>query len=127
VLTLCGLVLPSVAQAEPAPDGRAAVTSLKHVDSNLWHMTVYSPSMDADIPFQLIRPSGDRVGAPTLYLLNGAGGGEDGSRWLKQTDALEFFADKRINVLIPAKGLGSFYTDWIAHDPQVGHPMWTTS
>jgi S-formylglutathione hydrolase FrmB len=125
-LTLCGLLLPTAARAVPAPDERATVTSLTQVDGNLWEITVYSPSMGTEIPFQLIRPTRDRVGAPTLYLLNGAGGGEDGSGWLVQTDALEFFADKRVNVLIPNKGLGSFYTDWIAHDPRVGHPKWTT-
>jgi diacylglycerol O-acyltransferase / trehalose O-mycolyltransferase len=122
---LTALFAPPVAGADPVPDN-ARVTSLEQLDGNLWEITVHSPSMDRDIPFQLIRPAGGVAGAPTLYLLNGAGGGEDGANWLAQTDAREFFADEFVNVLIPSKGIGSYYTDWIAEDPTVGRPMWTT-
>ncbi|WP_414731724.1 alpha/beta hydrolase [Williamsia sp.] len=123
-VVLTALFAAPVASADPAVEG-ARVTSLVQLDGNLWEITVHSPSMDRDIPFQLIRPAGG-AGAPTLYLLNGAGGGEDGANWLAQTDAREFFADKFVNVLIPSKGIGSYYTDWIAEDPTVGRPMWTT-
>lgn len=108
------------------PDQRATLTGLTQVDGTLWQMIVRSPAMGIDIPFQVIRPAGAPMGAPTLYLLNGAGGGEDGANWLAQTDAQQFFAGKFVNVVIPARGLGSYYTDWIAADPQVGQPMWAT-
>ncbi len=125
-LVVTGLMFPATAHATPAPDSHAHVTSLGHVRGSLWDITVHSPAMGADIPFQLIRPSGAPPGAPTVYLLNGAGGGEDGSGWLEETDALHFYADKRVNVLIPQRGSGTLYTDWIADDPQVGRPMWQT-
>jgi S-formylglutathione hydrolase FrmB len=126
ILTFTGVMLPVTAHADPAADRGPSVTSLDHVQGTLWNITVHSPAMGADIPFQLIRPSGNSAGAPTIYLLNGAGGGEDGSGWLEETDALQFFADKRVNILIPQRGSGTLYTDWIASDPQIGRPMWET-
>ena len=53
---------------------------------------------------------------PTLYLFNGAGGGEDGANWFNQTDVLGFLADKNANVVIPAEGRFSYYTDWVKDD-----------
>ena len=82
--------------------------------------------MNAEIPLMIIRPKDAAPGAPTFYLLNGAGGGEDRANWLAQTDAVKFFADKNVNVVIPQKGIGSYYTDWIARDPVIGKPMWKT-
>ncbi|MGB6244384.1 alpha/beta hydrolase [Gordonia sp. (in: high G+C Gram-positive bacteria)] len=103
-----------------------AIRSLEHVDQTVWRMTVHSAAMNADIPFLVLRPRHLETNRPTLYLLNGAGGGEDGANWLAQTDAATFFADKDVNVVIPEKGIGSYYTDWIAADPAVGRPMWQT-
>ncbi|MFM9379145.1 alpha/beta hydrolase [Gordonia sp. VNK21] len=88
-------------------------------------MVVRSPAMGQDVPFLLLRPEA-AAGAPTLYLLNGAGGGEDGANWLAQTDAMEFFSDKRVNVVIPEKGRGTYYTDWLRSDAAIGKPMWET-
>ena len=82
--------------------------------------------MDRVIPLQVIRPADGSVPRPTLYLLNGAGGGEDGANWLNQTDVLGFFADKNANVVIPAQGLLSYYTDWEKDDPVLGRNKWTT-
>ncbi|WP_240498346.1 hypothetical protein [Williamsia sp. 1135] len=84
-LIVTGVMFPATAYADPAPDSGPHVTSLSHVQDSRWEITVHSPAMGADIPFQLIRPSGDLRGAPTVYLLNGAGGGEDGSGWLEET------------------------------------------
>ncbi|GGG23308.1 esterase [Rhodococcoides trifolii] len=114
----------SVLGATPA-SADAHVTSLDHVEGSRWTMTVYSPAMGREIPLDVIRPAGGAP-APTLYLLNGAGGGEDGANWQSQTDVVDFFADKNVNVVTPAQGLGSYYTDWIARDPVVGQPMWAT-
>jgi S-formylglutathione hydrolase FrmB len=108
-----------------ADDRSAHVTSFDRIEGSRWAMTVYSPSMRRDIPLDVIRPSSG-VAAPTLYLLNGAGGGEDGANWQSQTDVVDFFADKAVNVVTPAQGIGSYYTDWIAPDPVVGQPMWST-
>lgn len=81
---------------------------------------VYSPSMRRDIPVAVIPatdPSGQRVaGAPTLYLLNGAGGAEQNQDWLKLYPAKDYFAGKRVNVVIPQAGAFSYYTDWLKED-----------
>lgn len=112
--------------AAPVHAASAEVVSLTHLDANLWRLVVRSPAMAENIPFLLLRPTGNAAGAPTLYLLNGAGGGEDGANWLAQTDAKDFFADKNVNVLIPEKGRGTYYTDWLRSDDAIGRPMWET-
>lgn len=65
--------------------------------------------MDRHVPLVIIPGS---PGAPTLYLLNGADGGEDRAHWIENTDVLDFYAGKNINVVIPMAGAFSYYTDW---------------
>ncbi|MFJ4658786.1 alpha/beta hydrolase [Nocardia sp. NPDC088792] len=99
----------------------------------LVRLTVHSAAMDRDITLQILRPRDTRTPAPTLYLLNGAGGGEDEASWVAQTDLQNFFADKHINVVIPMEGAFSYYTDWQQPDPGLGKTlgnngrnMWST-
>ncbi|MFC4128788.1 alpha/beta hydrolase [Nocardia rhizosphaerae] len=94
---------------------------------------VYSPAMDRTIALRILRPADTTTPAPTLYLLNGAGGGEDSANWPGQTDAAGFFADKHVNVVIPMEGAFSYYTDWLRPDAGLaenlennGRNMWTT-
>lgn len=75
-------------------------------------VTVYSPSMDRKIPVVTIKADESAGPRPTLYLLNGAGGGEQSANWIAQTDAIDFYLDKNINVVIPMRGAFSYYTDW---------------
>lgn len=84
---------------------------------------VYSPSMDRVIPLQVLRANDFHTPAPTLYLLNGAGGGEDAATWLAQTDAADFFADKQVNVVVPMEGAFSYYTDWEHDDPGLARKL----
>ncbi len=118
------LLIPAdVAQAQPR------VSSVDHIDKlseTRWDVYVYSASMDRVIPLQVLRPADTSHPQPTLYMLNGAGGGEDGANWLKQTDMPEFFADKNINVVIPIGGYLSYYTDWERDDPKLGRNKWQT-
>lgn len=78
---------------------------------------VYSPSMNRDIPVAVIpatNPQGQRVdGAPTLYLLNGAGGAEQDQDWLYKAPVKDFYAGKGVNVVIPQAGAFTYYTDWL--------------
>ncbi|WP_448222862.1 alpha/beta hydrolase [Gordonia iterans] len=131
VLAALVALLPPVAGAlsvaAPAQAALGAqVLSLTHLRDNLWRIVVRSTAMGQDVPFYVLRPRTDPAGAPTLYLLNGAGGGEDGANWLAQTDAAEFFDGKKVNVVIPEKGRGNYYTDWQRHDAKLGKPMWET-
>ncbi|GAB3941526.1 alpha/beta hydrolase [Corynebacterium tapiri] len=79
---------------------------------NAW---AYSPSMDAVVPFLIIRPKdpAKRDNAPTLYALNGLDAGDG---WFANTNAIDFYSDKGINVVMPLTGAFSYYADWIKSD-----------
>jgi len=125
---------PAVATAapgEPVTDvttaSGARVESVEHVGGLEYLVTVYSPSMDRSVPLQVFRPADTSVPRPTYYLLNGASGGEDpSSNWPDQADVATFFADKNVNVVIPRAGAFSYYTDWVADDPELGRNKWET-
>ncbi|WP_279100318.1 alpha/beta hydrolase [Gordonia bronchialis] len=64
--------------------------------------------------------------APTLYLLNGAAGGEGASSWFDQTDIRSYFARENVNVVVPMGGAASYFTDWRRADPVLGVQKWAT-
>lgn len=115
-----GVIKPWNAPANPpiSPATNAPERWVEHVDhKNVLSYNVYSPSMRRDIPIAVIpatNAAGQRVqGAPTLYLLNGAGGAEQNQDWLTLNPSREFFAGKGVNVVIPQAGAFSYYTDWV--------------
>ncbi|WP_067526823.1 alpha/beta hydrolase [Nocardia uniformis] len=112
-----------VQPAAAAPTGARVVAEVP-IDDRISRVDVYSPAMDRVISNRVIRAAGGS--APTLYLLTGAGGGEDGISWWDDTDIREFFADKHVNVVLPTGGAFSLYTDWIADDPIAGRNRWQT-
>ncbi|QKT12645.1 alpha/beta hydrolase [Rhodococcus sp. W8901] len=122
-LVVTGLLAQApAASAEPAPrvtrvddDGSRAVTA-----------QVYSPSMDRVIPVRVLLPAETSTPRPTLYLLNGAGGGNTDATWQENTDVTEFFAHKHVNVVTPMDGAASYYTDWERDDPILGRNKWQT-
>jgi S-formylglutathione hydrolase FrmB len=103
------------------PPGQHRMPVAAQVDLN-----VYSPAMNRFVPIRVLRPADASVPRPTLYLLDGVGGGETGSGWLDRTDAATFFADKNVNVVLPLAGRASYYTDWQRDDPILGRNKWTT-
>ncbi|MGC0365563.1 diacylglycerol O-acyltransferase/trehalose O-mycolyltransferase [Rhodococcus sp. 27YEA15] len=117
----------SGARTSPAADtsGSHLVSSTKQTDRKV-SISVYSASMDRNIPLEVITPADTSAPRPTLYLLNGAGGGEDSATWQRRTDVTEFFADKNVNVVTPLEGAFSYYTDWINDDPALGRQKWQT-
>ncbi|GAB3944587.1 alpha/beta hydrolase [Corynebacterium tapiri] len=81
-------------------------------DKRVQHLNVFSPSMNRNIPVALIKA--DKPGAPTLYLLNGAGGAEQNMDWITSGDnVVDFYHSKGINVVIPMDGAFSYYIDWV--------------
>ncbi|MCU1640541.1 MAG: esterase [Nocardia sp.] len=115
----------SVAAAHAEP----TVSHLDHIDragQRQQTFYVYSAAMDRVIPLQVLTPFDTSEPRPTLYLLNGAGGGEDIASWYNQTDIVQFFADKNVNVITPAAGAFSYYTDWQRDDPKLGRNQWET-
>ena len=119
-----GLLAPvGPAAAEPAPGPR--IDEMHDVADRMTDVAVYSAAMQKVTQVRVLRaPDRDRP-APTLYLLNGVGGGADGN-WLDRTDVVEFFRDKQVNVVIPFGGAGSYFTDWRADDPVLGRLRWST-
>lgn len=77
-------------------------------------VTAHSPSMNRDIPLVVVKAADPN--RPTIYLLNGAGGGEQNLNWVQQTDAIDFYLQQNVNVVIPMRGAFSYYTDWV-NDP----------
>ncbi|WP_072690668.1 alpha/beta hydrolase [Rhodococcus marinonascens] len=129
--TLPGFGVPALASADPTGNTAVAnsgtyLVSNTNVKGRQSTMTVHSASMDRDIPLQVITPADTSEPRPTLYLLNGAGGGEDSASWQANTDLVGFFADKNVNVVSPLKGAFSYYTDWEKPDPELGVNKWTT-
>ncbi|MFQ6398349.1 alpha/beta hydrolase [Nocardia sp. KC 131] len=108
-----------------APDG-SKITKAEYKDERSIRLTVYSAAMDRSFPVDVQRPADASVPRPTLYLLNGAGAGEDDASWVAQTDALQFLSDKNVNVVQPIGGKWSYYTDWINDDPALGRNKWKT-
>ena len=104
---------------------------------NVREISAYSEAMNRYVPLVLIQPLDreKRVNAPTLYLLNGADGGEGRANWLAQTDIIEYYGGNEgkrpdqkksvqqgykemtspgigANVVIPMAGAFSYYSDW---------------
>ncbi|MFD3508214.1 alpha/beta hydrolase [Nocardia sp. NPDC058666] len=134
--TACALAIASTpvfidgAQASATPGARLVSQT---ASGQVTELEVYSPAMDRTISLRVLRPTDTSRPAPTLYLLNGAGGGEDAANWQGQTDADGFFADKHVNVVTPMEGAFSYYTDWQRPDEGLaknlennGNNMWTT-
>ncbi|APT83895.1 alpha/beta hydrolase [Corynebacterium aquilae] len=85
----------------------------------------HSPSMNRDVPLLVLRAT--KPNRPTLYLLNGGDGGEGRANWALQTDALAYYWEKDINVVIPMSGKFSYYTDWEQDNAYLGgKQMWET-
>ncbi|WP_225732371.1 MULTISPECIES: alpha/beta hydrolase family protein [unclassified Nocardia] len=108
-----------------APDG-SKITKAEYKDDRNIRLYVYSAAMDQKVIIDVQRPADASVPRPSLYLLNGAGGGQDDASWQAKTDALQFLSDKNVNVIQPIGGKWSYYTDWIKDDPVLGRNKWKT-
>lgn len=129
--------IAATASADPVVDNEAPlstatspngskVTKIEVKNGRELTMYVYSASMQREIPLDVLRPADTSVPRPTLYMLNGAGGGEDAATWRARTDAYDFFGDKNINVVSPIGGKWSYYADWKQPDPVLGVNLWKT-
>lgn len=112
--------------AAAAPTSSARVVSVTPGQGQMLKMVVHSPSMDKNIPLDILRPRDTSTPAPTLYLLNGASGGDSEASWAARTDYQKFFADKHVTVVTPIAGSYSYFTDWIKDDPVLGRNKWQT-
>lgn len=99
-------------------DNPIVETPLSEEDGRLI-VSVWSDKMQAEVPNIVQRPANGAADAPVLYLVNGAGGGEDSATWQAQSDVKEFMGDKNAWTVTPIGGAFSYYTDWQRHDPDV--------
>lgn len=113
--------------AKPVSQDGSKLTGFSVVDPTHLKLSVFSAAMNQPITVEVQRPADASVPRPTLYLLNGAGGGEDGASWDAQApDALKFLATKNVNVVQPVGGAWSYYADWRRPDPKLGVNKWKT-
>lgn len=135
IIVACTSFGGATAIADPLPHGIAVgarsgdgshITGVEKVDDRNIRLQVYSAAMNHVFPVEVQRPANTSVPRPSLYLLNGAGGGEDGASWQAQSDAQKFMADKNVNLITPIGGKFSYYTDWNRDDPALGRNKWRT-
>lgn len=126
-LAVCAVAFSSTAVVATAADAAPAAQVLKKVQRGLHRvdLNIKSQAMGGTVPVTVLTPGGV---APrgTLYLLDGADGGEKVSDWITKGEAQSFFAGKDVNVVVPAGGAGSFYTNWMRKDATIGKPQWET-
>ncbi|MFD3701692.1 alpha/beta hydrolase [Nocardia sp. NPDC058658] len=107
-----------------AKDGSwAEVTA---IDGRQVTVLIHSAAMGREVSVKVQRPADTSVPRPSLYLVNGAGGGEDTATWEQHTDVVDFLASKDVNVVMPIGGAWSYYTDWREPDPMLGVNKWRT-
>lgn len=127
---LCALMAPSAHARGPVARQSATVEQVTMLTDRRAAVFVRSPSMSEIVQVQVLLPPPGTGPRPTLYLLDGAGAGEESnyaeSTWTLRTDAVDFFTDKNVNVVLPIGGTGSYYTNWLRPDPVIGLAEWET-
>ncbi|GAB04488.1 esterase [Gordonia amarae] len=124
---------PAPETPKPAPpaaaNDRAKVTNIYWYTSRRVALWVYSPAMKTNIQVQLLLArdwySKPKAKFPQLTMLDGLRAQENQSGWIINTNIIDFYKDKNVNVVLPIGGESSFYTDW--QQPDRGkHYMWET-
>ncbi|WYY09676.1 alpha/beta hydrolase family protein [Gordonia hydrophobica] len=119
---LASTLVPTDAVAAPS----STVVSSTPTGPQSADVVVHSASMNRDIPLSVLMPKDRSKPAGVLYLLNGAGGGEDSASWQVKTDIASFFANKNVYVITPMQGAFTYYTDWEKPDEKLGVNKWST-
>ncbi|MGW4244003.1 alpha/beta hydrolase [Nocardia sp. NPDC004722] len=115
--------LPVRATADPAA-GHSSIVDTEKVGPHWERVQVDSAAMGRTVGLDVLHGSGSGP-RPTLYLLDGVDA-EGVSDWLTKGHAADFFADKPVDVVLPAGATGSMYTDWDHPDAALGWNRWET-
>ncbi len=116
----------------PAPspeDPRPAVASIDHIEQitdRRLRVFVKSPAMERTVQVQLLLPADRSKPRPTVYMLDGRSAVKDSNNWIERAGAVDFFADKPVNVVLTVGGPAGYYTDWQRTDPVLGNNQWET-
>lgn len=110
------------ATSTPAATTAAAPAQPARVTKTFWYtdrrvaLWVFSPSMNTEIQVQILlardwwaKPK-DKF--PQLTMLDGLRAQDDQSGWVINTNVVDFYKDKNVNVILPIGGESSFYTNW---------------
>ncbi|MFD4431733.1 alpha/beta hydrolase [Nocardia sp. NPDC058497] len=126
VAMLVVVASPSGAQPGPGSPDRAMIDHVEQI-TDRWHRVfVASPAMGRIVEVQVLLPSHGETPRPTVYLLDGRAADPAGNTWITRADAVDFFADKPVNVVLTVGGPVSYYTDWQRPDPVLGTYQWET-
>ncbi|MQY20804.1 alpha/beta hydrolase [Nocardia macrotermitis] len=121
------LITSKAPLAHPVSADGSTLAGFGVVDATHLKLSVFSAAMNKPVIVEVQRPADTSAPRPTLYLLNGAGGGEDSASWDAQApEALKFLASKNVNVVEPIGGAWSYYADWRKPDPTLGVNKWKT-
>ncbi|MCW4352985.1 esterase family protein [Hoyosella sp. YIM 151337] len=129
LIILCALFLLILSVLAVAPAGAQTgprVDRIDRISDRFAIVHVYSPSMNRVIPNEVYLPENQGAPSPTLYLLNGVDGGQEGKSWFQSTRLRDFFHNKHVKVVSPVGGRYSMYTDWRLPDPILGVNKWQT-
>ncbi len=103
--------------------GGAYLDSIPVIEGQTWKFEVHSPSMNRDVPIQMLVPPGYNVlggpSYPVLYQLDGLRADPNITDWSRKADTQAFFANKNLLVVQPIGGYGSFYQNWTTNDPGI--------
>jgi diacylglycerol O-acyltransferase/trehalose O-mycolyltransferase len=106
------------------------VVNVETVDERTRNLTIETPSLAAPVGVRLLLPAGFETEPtrrwPVLYLLHGAGGGEDSfMAWSYGTDVQALVAPTNLLVVMPQGDGFGWYSDWW-NQGNGGPPMWET-
>ncbi|GAA1482333.1 hypothetical protein GCM10009624_27730 [Gordonia sinesedis] len=122
---------PSPSEPAPAPAPQAAPAAQPadqpaRITRTYWYtdrrvaLWVFSPSMNTEIQVQLLLARdwyrNPTAKFPQLTMLDGLRAQDDQSGWILNTDVVDFYKDKNVNVILPIGGESSFYTNWLKPD-----------
>jgi S-formylglutathione hydrolase FrmB len=82
--------------------------------------------MGRTVQVQVLLPADRSHPRPTLYMLDGRSASDDGNNWATLGNAVQFYADKNVNVVLTVGGPAGYYTDWQRPDPVLGNNKWET-
>ncbi|WP_067825719.1 alpha/beta hydrolase [Nocardia inohanensis] len=111
---------------DPVHPSRAAIRSVSNITERLLHVEVASPAMGRTVEIQVLLPDRRDEPRPTVYMLDGRAASPEANNWTARGGALEFYADKPVNVVFTLGGPASYYTDWLRADPKLGTNRWET-
>lgn len=114
------------AESSSSLPARPGITRIESITDRWLRVFVRSPAMHRVVQVQVLLPLRRDRPRPALYLLDGRGAPENESSWTEHGHAVQFFADKNVNVVLTTGGPANLYTDWQRRDPVLGTNKWET-